>query len=207
MAIWNTPMYRRWYNIKSRCENPNNEKWHLYGGRGIYVCERWQVFENFLEDMGPRPTPSHTVGRIDNNGPYSPENCRWETPVQQANNKRTNIVIGEKTMAEHARELGVTPETIAYRIRHGQDPLRKEKLRKKNYGRMVLQKNSDGSVVRVHNSLPAAAELFPNPKSALKGIWKVLKEPHRRYAGFYWEYAPLEELESRSTSHDPSSTS
>ena len=207
MAIWNTPMYRRWYNIKSRCTNPRNEKWHLYGGRGIYVCERWQVFENFLEDMGPQPTPAHTVGRIDNNGPYSPENCRWEDPVQQANNKRTNIVIQGQTLAQHARDLGVTPETIAYRIRHGQDPLRKGKLRKKNYGRIVIQKTLEGSVVSEHESLTAASKQFANSNTALKTIWAVLNGQRKTYAGFYWEYGPPVESQSLDTVKSRSSTS
>ena len=189
MAIWNTPMYRRWYNIKSRCSNPNNEKWKNYGGRGITVCERWQVFENFLIDMGEQPSAAHTVGRIDNNGPYSPDNCRWETPVQQANNRRTNVTINGITMAEHARLLGITPEAIAYRLRKEQNPLDTRKHRKKNYGRMVIQKTLDGSVVCQHESLPKASSIFPNPTTSLKGIWRVLEKQRKSYAGFYWEYA------------------
>lgn len=201
------PLYRRWYKMKSRCLNPRNKGWHLYGGRGIGVCERWLVFSNFLEDMGPQPTPSHTIGRIDNDGPYSPENCRWEDTYQQANNKRTNVVLQGRTMAQHARELGVNPETIAYRIRKGQDPLRKEKLRKKNYGRTVIQKTSDGSVVQQHASLPEASRQFPNPTQALKSIWRALERQRASYAGFCWEYGPPVAPGQRTTNHSPSSTS
>lgn len=194
MAIWNTPAYHRWYNIKSRCTNPNNEKWALYGGRGIMLCERWQKFENFVLDMGEAPSPAHTVGRIDNDGPYSPENCRWETPMEQANNKRTNVRIGEKTLAQHARELGVTPEAIRYRMSNGMDPLNPVKQRKKNCRRMVIQKNLDGSVVCLHESLKVAGQKAnpSNPEIGLKGIWRALEGQRKTYAGFCWEYAPLE---------------
>ena len=190
MAIWNTPAYRRWYNIKSRCTNPRNEKYPLYGGRGISLCGRWQAFETFWADMGPPPSPAHTVGRIDNNGPYSPENCRWETPTQQANNRRTNVQIKGKTLAEHARELGIQPETIRYRLANGMDPLSTEKKRKKNYGRTVLQKNSDGLLLQRHRSLRLAAEALNShsPETALKGIWRVLEKQRKSYAGYFWEY-------------------
>ena len=194
-AIWNTPMYRRWYNIKSRCNNPNNEKWKHYGGRGIYLCERWEQFENFVEDMGPQPTPKHTVGRVDNDGPYSPENCRWETILQQQNNKRTSVFVGGKTLAQNARDLGITPETIRYRIAHGHYPLSPIKKRKKNYGRMVIQKDLDGSVVQQHAFLPTAAKVIKpdNPRVGLNGIWRVLEGQRKTYLGFVWVYAELEQ--------------
>ena len=116
--------YRAWINMRSRCYTPSSTGFDHYGGRGIRVCDRWKdSFANFLEDMGPRPSPRHSLDRIDCNGDYSPENCRWVTPtVQNRNTTRQHFVTvngSRMTLADAAEGNPLPYNTILYRLRRG----------------------------------------------------------------------------------------
>lgn len=87
-AMSHTPEHDAWIRMKQRCANPKDKKYYRYGARGINVCARWlSSFENFLFDMGKRPSPRHSINRIDNDGNYTPKNCNWATPVEQIRNR------------------------------------------------------------------------------------------------------------------------
>lgn len=115
-----TRIYGRWEGMIQRCTNPKATGYSNYGGRGITVCERWRDFRNFLADMG-EPPPRMTLERIDNNGDYCPENCRWGTHKQQHNNKRVNHRItynGETaTMKQMAEKYGINYGALCNRIK------------------------------------------------------------------------------------------
>lgn len=115
--------HKAWRSMHDRCENPKHKSYYNYGGRGISVCERWNTFENFYADLGPRPTLKHSIDRIDNESGYSPQNCRWATRDEQANNKRTNCVftLGGKsqTLTAWAKEVGVSISSIRGRMSRG----------------------------------------------------------------------------------------
>lgn len=119
-----TAEYTSWCRMKRRCYNKNDISFPLYGGRGIKVCERWlNSYDNFLADMGRRPSPNHSLDRYPNNtdGNYEPSNCRWATNEQQMGNKRTNkwYTYGDKTMirADWARFFNIKPESLCYYLK------------------------------------------------------------------------------------------
>jgi hypothetical protein len=112
--------YFAWRSMRNRCTSTKNASWHNYGGRGIKVCERWaHDFDAFLDDMGPCPE-GYSLDRINVNGHYEPENCRWASWKTQSNNKRTNVNIEfngrTQTIAEWAREIGLKVDTLFKRL-------------------------------------------------------------------------------------------
>lgn len=122
-GYYGTTEYASWYSMKKRCLNKNYKEYQYYGGRGINICERWLDFENFIQDMGKKPSPSHSLDRIDNAGNYEPRNCRWASKTKQGNNKRNNILItykGEtKTLAQWARLKGIKYGCLRWRYSRG----------------------------------------------------------------------------------------
>lgn len=114
-----TKAYRAWQKLKQRCKRPD------YRDRGINCCDRWQSFDNFFADMGhpPNDSPNTSIDRIDNNGPYSPDNCRWADRTTQQNNRRANKYMTFKgetlTVTQWARRLGVQRQVLRKRLLRG----------------------------------------------------------------------------------------
>lgn len=121
-----TKLYKVWFEMKERCKNQDNPSYKDYGRRGIYVCSEWEnSFSTFTFDMGPR-LPGYSLERINNNKGYSPDNCRWATSTEQANNKRNNVLIQwafqTKTLREWSVELGISYNVLRDRWRRGWSP-------------------------------------------------------------------------------------
>jgi hypothetical protein len=117
-----TPEHIIWMSMRQRCNDPTATNYPRYGGRGIKVCERWaESFANFFADMGPRPSPAHSIDRWpDNDGNYEPGNCRWATLEEQANNCRRNRRLTYQgrtmTMTQWCKELGLSPAMVQQRL-------------------------------------------------------------------------------------------
>lgn len=119
------PVYSVWAGMIRRCTKPDDAGYVNYGGRGITVCERWMDFHNFRSDMGPRPKGT-SLDRENNDGPYSPDNCRWATTTQQIRNRRSTVFLEvdgvRKPVAQWAEETGLKYALIISRMRQGRSP-------------------------------------------------------------------------------------
>jgi len=116
-----SPEWNSWRSMKKRCLDPNNISYPNYGGRGIIICDRWvNSFENFYNDMGVKPNTNYSIERIDNNGNYEPNNCRWASSKEQSSNRRNNRFITfngrTKTLSQWAKFIGISKETLSIRI-------------------------------------------------------------------------------------------
>lgn len=162
-----TPEFRAWVAMRMRCRATRGPNYKSYGSRGIKVCERWNKFENFIADMGLRPSPKHSVDRIDNNGDYEPNNCRWATKLEQVLNRRshpgfTSITHDGKTMslAEWSRLTGVKAATIRARLDVGWSvakalttPILKQHGRKVGHVKIQLQPKSSQNLVSLQSRI------------------------------------------------------
>lgn len=119
------PLYATWCNMRARCDNSKHPAYKNYGGRGIFYDPRWAVFPNFLEDVGEKPYPEATLDRINNDGPYTKENCRWaERSVQRRNSRQIVMVtIGDETklLTEWCSVYNIAIGSVHRRLRNGED--------------------------------------------------------------------------------------
>ena len=132
-----TPEYIIWKGLRQRCNDTSHISYHNYGGRGIKVCARWDNFEAFLADMGPRPSPKHTIDRRENDGDYCPGNCFWATRKVQSRNKRTNRLLTHDgqtmTVTDWAAKLGIKRDTLFARLNSGMSPAKALTMKSHNY--------------------------------------------------------------------------
>src|SRR5574343_1607894 len=122
-GLTHSTTYDAWAQMKSRCSNPNTHCFAMYGGRGISVCDRWRdSCEAFMSDMGERPSPLHSLDRVDTDGNYEPGNCRWATNEMQARNRRNNVLLthdGETMcISAWAERIGIHRKTLEKRLNH-----------------------------------------------------------------------------------------
>jgi hypothetical protein len=111
-----TPEYQVWVNMRSRCLRQTDPAFPSYGGRGIQICERWGLFENFLADMGTRPTKDHSLERVNNDGNYEPSNCKWATWLEQGRNRRGTYTAEEDRKLREAITLGYSYRQMAAHV-------------------------------------------------------------------------------------------
>jgi len=129
MALYQSPIYKSWSNMHTRCGNPKGKHYNRYGGRGIRICQEWRTFEGFLKDMQYSYAEGLQLDRIDNNGNYEKSNCRWTDSKTQCRNRNNNTFLtlnGEtKTVAEWAEVSGLKSSTFRQRLYVYQWPLDK----------------------------------------------------------------------------------
>ena len=190
------PEYNSWSGAIQRCTNHKHPKYSFYGGRGIKICDRWRnSFAAFYEDMGNKPSPKHSIDRIDNSGNYEPGNCRWTTQQQQCSNRRGNQLITYNgitdTHSGWSRRLGWKPSTVKHRIYRGmtdkeaiETPLRTDR-------RLFVVKDAiTGEKIGEWDSHPECAK---DLGLGAGNVSAVLRRKHHTAGGYKMEYiGPIE---------------
>lgn len=189
-----TREYNIWAMMRQRCSNPKAANYIGYGARGIKVCLQWAKFDVFLADMGPAPTPQHTLDRENNEGDYTPANCRWASSEVQQNNRRDTVSITAfgktQSLAQWVRETGLSRTQIKHRIFvMGLQPEAALKAERMSWNqRPVIQRALSGDFIEKHASL---AEASKNTGMPAGGIWNALAKKSKTAYGFLWEYEVL----------------
>jgi hypothetical protein len=182
--------YGIWANMRQRCGNPHAANYMIYGGRGIKVCERWKLFRNFMEDMGPAPSLLHTLDRIDSDGHYEPGNVRWADAETQQNNRRNVVKItayGQTlTLSQWTRKTGLSRDQIKHRIFvMGMTPEQAlESPRMSWQQKQVIQMDMTGNEIARYNSYAEVKKKFGGGSA-----WNALSGRAKTAYGFKWKYA------------------
>lgn len=187
------PLYHVWTSMKNRCLNKKDVRnYSWYGGRGVCVCDKWlgeHGFENFVKDMGERPK-GYSIDRIDVNGDYCPENCKWSSAEEQSRNRRNNVKVVVEgdvlTPLDISKKVGINEETIRSRIRHGK------------IGENLLSPLGNGSpravrCVETGEEFKSLAEASRAKGVHKNSLWSVLRGPSKTAGGLHWEYVENEE--------------
>lgn len=188
-----TKVYQTWKNMLTRCGEMgkvDNYSRRRYLERGISVCESWLVFDSFFADMGEPPSPEHSLDRVDNNGPYNPENCRWATIETQANNRADNVLVEHMgrcmSLSQWSRELDIPRDRLQARYKAGKrgvELFHPERLIRRNVGVCMLTR--DGTEVARFASIKAASETTKLSRAAIS---KAVSGGNKSCGGHVWCY-------------------
>lgn len=166
--------YNAWSAMRQRCTNPNSPTWKNYGGRGIAVSPLWEDFQRFLHDVGPAPSPKHSLDRIDPDGDYEPGNVRWATPEEQARNRRSTRMLtfkGEaKPLSVWADQFQIPRGTLLWRVNRGwnvEQALTKPVSRR---GRRRVQRDRLDAIRRAEDRVASARRALQEAEEELKAL-------------------------------------
>lgn len=177
-----TTEYTSWAGMKQRCTNKKHKEYKNYGGRGISFCQRWKVYENFIFDMGKKPSKKHSLDRINNNGNYMPSNCRWATKRQQTHNRRRTVWVEYKgvKMPLHCwkKKLHMSSRKIKRWVVNGGLKLEDVKGVFKSY---LSKKVKDTKTGREFNSIREAADYIKMHPDSLRNRLKGKTPNHTNF--------------------------